>query len=193
MNNTVPVEISARHVHLSEKDARTIFGDDVTLTPTPGWEGKVQYAAIERLAMQGPKGSFPRVAIMLPLYKEFTQIEISLTDARTLGIEVPIRNSRQIAGSPGVKIIGPKGEVDLTEGVIAARRHVHVSDVWAEERGLSKDDMVKLEINSEERKLVFGDVALRIEKGLDHSVVHIDVDEANAAGVTGICEGTVIF
>ena len=193
MNNNVAVEVSARHVHLSEKDSEILFGEGHALTPTPGTENRVQYPAIERLTMQGPRSSFSRVAIMMPLYKEFTQIEVSLTDARALGIEVPVRNSREISGSPGLKIIGPAGEVELATGVIAARRHVHVSDIWAEERGLTKNDVVKLEISSRDRSLVFGDVALRVEKGLRENVAHIDVDEANAAGVSGISEGTVIF
>jgi len=193
MNNVIPVTISARHMHLSEADAQTLFGADVALTPVPGSEGKKQYPAVERVAMHGPKASFPRVAVMLPLYKEFTQIEISLSDARAMGLEAPIRNSKDVVGSPGVKLVGPAGEVDIDQGVIVSRRHIHAPIEWAEERGLKHDQVVKLEIRSDIRSLIFDDVILRVEKGLSRAVAHIDVDEANAAGVSGACEGTVIY
>ncbi len=192
MNNTVGVTVSGRHVHLSEKDAKILFGANVSLTPAPGNEGRPQYPAVERVEIRGPKRAFCHVAIMLPLYKDFTQIEVSLTDARALGLQVPIRNSKEIAESPGVTIIGPAGEVVLTQGVIAAKRHIHVSEAWAAERGLQNNQIVKLAIRSQDRSLVFDDVVLRAA-GAGRSICHIDIDEANAAGVSGMCEGTVIF
>ena len=189
----VPIGISARHIHLSKADAEILFGPGVDLTPVPGTEGRVQYPAIERVAMHSPKASFPRVAVMLPLYKDFTQIEISMSDARVLGLEAPIRMSRDIAGSPGVKLTGPRGEVVLTEGVIIAKRHIHINEDWANELGLTQRKSIKLQIVSAERSLVFDDVMLRIEKKQESAEVHIDVDEANAAGISGAVEGTMIL
>ena len=193
MNNEIPVLISARHIHLSEADARILFGENTVLTPIPGSDGKKQYPAVERVQMVGPKSSFPKVALMLPLYKDFTQVEISMTDARALGLNAPVRLSKQIAGSPGVKLIGPAGEVELNTGVIVAKRHIHVPEEWAQERGLTQNQVVRLALKSKDRSLVFDDVILRIGKGLKRAVAHIDVDEANAAGLSGPGTGNVEF
>ena len=193
MDDTVNVLISARHIHLSQRDAAALFGSDTILTPAPGTEGKKQYPAIERVRVEGPKSAFPKVAIMLPLYKDFTQMELSLTDARALGIDAPIRISKDVAGSPGVKLVGPKGEVTLDCGVIVAKRHVHVPEEWAKERGLVQNQTVRLQLKSGQRSLILDDVVLRIEKGLHHSVAHIDADEANAAGLTGPTTGTLLY
>ncbi len=193
MDNSVNVLISARHIHLSQRDAAILFGPDTVLTPVPGTQGKKQYPAIERVRAEGPKSAFPKVAIMLPLYKDFTQMEISLTDARALGIDAPIRMSKDVAGSPGLKLAGPKGEVELDCGVIVAKRHVHAPEAWAKERGLVQNQIVKLELKSDQRSLILDDVVLRIEKGLQRVVAHIDVDEANAAGLTGPSTGTLLY
>lgn len=190
MDNYVTVDISARHIHLSVSDKDILFGEGYELALRPGTETMKQRPAVERVQIVGPKGQFNAVTILCPLRKE-TQFELSATDCRTLGISAPIRMSGNIAGSAGITVIGPKGQITLEEGAIIAKRHVHVSAAWAKERGLSNGDNIMIEVESDERSLIFKDVIVRIEKDPNQTAkMHIDTDEANAAGLKGIVTGT---
>lgn len=185
MDNSILIDISARHIHLSVADKNTLFGEDHELPLRPGTEDMKQRPAVERVEIVGPKGSFPAVTILCPLRKA-SQFELSSTDCRTLGIKAPVRMSGDIEGTPGILVRGPKGEVHLEKGAIVAKRHVHVSPAWAEERGLKTGDAVLIEVNSEDRSLIFKDVIIRVEKDPNQTAkMHIDTDEANAAGLTG--------
>lgn len=185
MDQQILIDISARHIHLSVDDKNTLFGEDYELPLRPGTEAMKQRPAVDRVEIVGPKGSFRAVTILCPLRKQ-TQFELSATDCRTLGIRAPVRMSGDIEGTPGVLVRGPKGEVQLEKGAIVAKRHVHVSAAWAEERGLKSGDAILIEITSEDRSLIFKDVIVRVEKDPNQvAKMHIDTDEANAAGLSG--------
>lgn len=184
-DNKMIIDISARHLHLSVADKNTLFGEDYELELRPGTESMKQRPAVEKVEVIGPKGVFKTVTILCPLRK-VTQFELSATDCRTLGITAPIRMSGDLKGSAKVRLKGPKGEVELTEGVIIAKRHAHVSADWAKTRDLKDGDNIILDVSSADRSLLFKDVTIRIEKDKDQvAKVHIDTDEANAAGLTG--------
>ena len=185
MDNKLIVDISARHLHLSVADKNKLFGEDYELTLKPGTENMKQRPAIEKVEVIGPKNSFKTVTILCPL-RTSTQFELSATDCRTLGISAPVRMSGDVEGSCGVTLRGPCGEVILSKGAIIAKRHAHVSAAWAKERGLVNNDNIMLDIVSDDRSLTFKDVIVRIEKDPNQTAkVHIDTDEANAAGLTG--------
>lgn len=191
MENQVLVEISARHVHLSKKDLETLFGEGYELTVKKDLSQPGQFACEERVKVIGTKGEFPAVSILGPCRKA-TQIELSLTDARSIGVSAPVRESGDIAGSGACKLVGPAGEVDLTEGVIAAKRHIHATTADAEKMGLTNGQIVQVEIpTSNGRNLTFGDVVVRVSDSYALAM-HIDTDEANAAGMAPNTMGTVI-
>ncbi len=192
MDNSILIDISARHIHLSVDDKNTLFGEDYELALRPGTEAMKQRPAVDRVQIVGPKGSFPAVTILCPLRKT-TQFELSLTDCKTLGIKAPVRMSGDLEGTPGILVRGPKGEVQLEKGVIVAKRHVHVPVAWMEERGLKDRDAIMIEITSEDRSLIFKDVIVHQEKDPNQvPKMHIDTDEANAAGLTGKTYGTYL-
>ena len=136
MDNQVTVEISARHVHLSQADLETLFGKGYELTVKKMLSQPGQYASNERVRVVGAKSEFPAVSILGPVRKA-TQVELSLTDARSIGVTAPVRESGDIAGSGACKLVGPAGEVELTEGVIAAKRHIHATTAWRMARSLA--------------------------------------------------------
>lgn len=175
------VEISARHLHLTQDVVDILFGKGYQLVPavpTPG-----QFCSTARAAVVGPKHTYERVAIMGPC-RNFNQFELSLTDARQIGMEVPIRMSGDIEGTPGIKIVGPEGEVVLDKGVIVAKRHIHMNPLLAEELGIKDGDAVMMKIESEQRTLIFDDTIARISGSpKSKTTAHIDTDEGNAAGV----------
>ena len=180
MGYKVGVGISNKHLHLSEADLETLFGPSAKLTPYKELVQPGQFAAEEKVDIIGPKSSFKGVRIIGPVRPQ-SQVEISMTDARALGIEAPVRESGKLKGSPGVRLAGPAGEVALPEGVIVALRHIHLSPAEAEEAGLKEKDLVDVQTFGT-RPLVFQDVLIR--SGDAHlKEFHVDTDEANAAGL----------
>lgn len=183
MEKKILVETSARHVHLTEADMETLLGKGNTLTVKKMLSQPGQFASNERITLVGPKSSIANVLILGPT-RPATQVEISLTDARALGISVPVRESGDIKGSAGVKLVGPAGEVEIAEGAIAAKRHIHLDPATAEELGVSDKQIVSAKVDTNGRSLIFGDVVVRVNANFAPAV-HIDTDEANAAGCSG--------
>lgn len=173
----VELEASGRHVHVTKEQALQLFGHP--LTPERPLSQPGQYLAKERVTVLGPKGKLEKVAVLGPERKA-GQVEVSLTDARTLGIDVPVRMSGEVKGTPGCTLISPRGEVRLPEGVIAAKRHIHLTPRDAEKFGVKDKQIVRLQTYTA-RPLVFSDVAVRVSSDFA-SFVHLDYDEANACG-----------
>lgn len=173
----VELEASGRHVHVTREQAQTLFGHG--LTPRRPLSQPGQYLANERVTVVGPKGTFENVAVLGPERKE-AQVEISLTDGRTLGVETPVRLSGDVSGTPGVTLIGPAGTVTLNQGVIAAQRHIHLTPEDARNYGVKDKQVVKLQTFTA-RPVIFQDVAVRVSPDFA-SYVHLDYDEANACG-----------
>ena len=183
----VPVEASGRHVHLDAEQARTLFGHG--LTPQRPLSQPGQFLAQERVTVAGPKGVFRNVAVLGPERRE-AQVEISLTDGKTLGVRPPIRQSGDTAGSPGCTLEGPMGRVILERGVIAARRHIHLTPADGKLLGVSDGQVVQLQVFSD-RPVIFGDTVVRISSDFARAA-HLDYDEANACGFTGDELGRII-
>lgn len=173
----VPIEASGRHVHVTEAQAMTLFGH--RLTPDRPLSQPGQYLSKERVTVVGPKGEFHNVAVLGPERKD-AQVEISLTDGKTLGIAPPIRLSGKAEGTPGVTLIGPNGQIKLTHGVMAAQRHIHLSPEEGKRFGVTDKQVVKLQTFTT-RPVVFEDVVVRIHPDF-RAAVHLDYDEANACG-----------
>ena len=173
----VYMEASGRHVHVTEQQARTLFGHK--LTPKRELSQPGQFLSNERVTVIGPKGEFRNVAVLGPERPE-GQVEISLTDGRTLGITPPVRLSGKVADTPGAILVGPEGRVELKQGVIAARRHIHMSPEDARNMGVRDQQVVRLQTFTD-RPLIFDDVVVRVNPGFQTSV-HLDYDEANACG-----------
>ncbi|NLN82373.1 MAG: phosphate propanoyltransferase [Clostridiales bacterium] len=190
MKNQVLVETSARHLHLSQKDLDMLFGEGYSLTNKKDLSQPGQFACAERVDVVGPKRTLEGVTVLGPLRKT-TQIELSMTDARSIGLDAPVRESGDIEGSAGCKLVGPKGEIELKQGVIVAKRHIHMTPEDATEFGVKDKDVVSVKIDSEGRSLVFGDVVVRVSDKFALAM-HIDTDESNAAGVKYGMMGTVI-
>jgi len=189
MGYKVPVGISNKHLHLSEQALATLFGEGHKLTPYKELVQPGQYAAHEQVDIVGPKGSFKNIRIIGPTRPQ-TQVEISMTDARALGIEAPVRESGKLEGSPGIRLVGPKGEVELESGAIVALRHIHLSPEQAREAGLQDKDLVDVKVYGK-RPLIFEDVLIRSGEG-HFREFHIDTDEANAAGVSNNDEAEIL-
>jgi putative phosphotransacetylase len=183
------VEMSARHVHVTERDLETLFGKGASLTPKRELSQPGQYLCEERVDLIGPKKTIANVSILGPTRPE-TQVEVSLTDARTLGVEAPIRMSGDVKGSGAVTIKGPVGEVTLTEGVIAAKRHIHMTPEDAEKMNLKDGQTVSVKIGGE-RGLVFDETVLRVSKKFA-TAMHIDTDEANAVALPRDAVGFIL-
>ncbi len=173
----VPLEASGRHVHVTKEQSLALFGHP--LTPKRPLSQPGQYLANERLTVVGPKGEFQNVAVLGPERKE-AQVEISLTDARTLGLDAPIRISGDVKDTPGARLTGPRGSVELSHGVIAARRHIHLTPEDAARFGVRDKQTVKLQTYTQ-RPVIFEDVSIRVSPDFA-SFVHLDYDEANACG-----------
>ncbi len=184
------VETSARHVHLTEEHIKALFGEGASLTHKKDLSQPGQFACEERVTVVGPKKSIPNVIILGPA-RPASQVEVSLTDARTLGVTAPVRESGDIAGSGACRLVGPCGEVELSEGVIAAKRHIHLTPADAEKFGVSDKQIVSVKIESDGRSLVFGDVVVRVSPKFA-AAMHIDTDESNAACAFGECWGEII-
>ncbi len=190
MKKTVLVEISARHVHVSEADLEVLFGKGYQLTPKKDLSQPGQYACEERVTIVGPKKELAGVSILGPCRKD-TQVELSLTDARSIGVKAEIRESGDIEGTAGCKLVGPKGEVEISCGVIAAKRHIHMTPEDAENYGIVDKQIVSVKIPTEGRALVFDDVVARVSPSYKLAM-HLDTDEANAAAIPGSIEGEII-
>ena len=173
----IPLEASGRHVHVTAEQAQTLFGHG--LTPERPLSQPGQYLARERLTVIGPKGRFDNVAVLGPERKA-AQVELSLTDGRALGITLPVRPSGDVEESPGCILSGPRGQVAIRQGVIAAQRHVHMTPEDASAMGVQDQQVVNLQVYTD-RPLVFGDVLVRVSKDFA-TFAHLDYDEANACG-----------
>ncbi len=180
MDNKILVEVSARHIHLTQADVEKLFGKGHQLTKKKDLSQPGEFACEERVTVVGPKKELANVSILGPT-RPASQVELSATDARSIGIAAPIRESGDVAGSGACKLIGPAGEIDLPEGVIVAKRHIHMLPEDAEKFGVENKEIVKTAIKTDERSLIFDDVVVRVSPkyGL---AMHIDTDEGNAAG-----------
>ncbi len=190
MSMEVLVETSARHIHLSKEALETLFGAGYELTKKKDLSQPGQYACAERVDVVGPKKTIAGVSILGPVRPE-TQVELSLTDARSIGVSAPVRESGDIAGSGACKLVGPCGEVEISEGVIAAMRHIHMTTADAARMGLTDKQIVEVKIPCEGRTLTFGDVVVRVSDKYALAM-HIDTDESNAAGVAPGTMGIII-
>ena len=184
------VETSARHVHVTEETLEILFGKGATLTKKKDLSQPGQYACEERVTVVGPKKEIPNVSILGPT-RPADQVELSATDARSIGCAIAIKESGEVAGTPACKLVGPCGEVELKEGVIVAKRHIHMIPETAEKLGLQNKDVVWVKIETPERKAILGDVVVRVsDKFAD--AMHIDTDESNAIGATPNLMGEII-
>lgn len=176
------VETSARHVHVTKETLEILFGKDAALTKKKDLSQPGQFACEERVTVVGPKKSLANVSILGPC-RGADQVELSATDARSIGLPIAIKESGDIAGTPGCKLIGPCGEVEIKEGVIVAKRHIHLVPETAEKLGVKNKDIVWVKIETPERKAVLGDVVIRVSENFADAM-HIDTDESNAVGAT---------
>ncbi len=184
----VEIEASGRHVHVTKEDAMKLFGHDLTEDRPLSQPG--QYLAKERVTVQGPKGSLEKVAVLGPCRPE-SQIELSVTDGRIVGIKPPVRLSGRIDHTPGATLIGPQGTVSLPAGVIAAQRHIHMTPEDAKLQGVSDGETVRLKTMTE-RPVVFEDMVVRVRKDFA-TYVHLDYDEANACGFSDGDLGRIVI
>lgn len=190
MEKTVMVETSARHVHVTEETLEILFGKGYQLTKKKNLSQPGQFACEERVQVIGPKNSFPAVSILGPT-RPADQVELSASDARSIGVAAPVRESGDIAGSGACKLVGPKGEVELKEGVIIAKRHIHMTPEDAENYGVKDKQVVSVKIDSPERSLVFGDVVVRVSPKFKLAM-HIDTDESNAVMAGRDATGVIV-
>ncbi|WP_217557438.1 phosphate propanoyltransferase [Paenibacillus sp. GbtcB18] len=176
----IPIGISARHIHLKPEHITRLFGEGYELTVLKDLSQPGQFAAGETVAVVGPKGRFDKVRILGPA-RNISQLEISRTDAFALGVNPPVRESGNIEGTPGIKIVGPKGELELEEGVIVAARHIHFHTEDAKKWGIEDKQRLRVRVETD-RPVIFEDVIARVSDqfALD---MHIDTDEGNAAGL----------
>jgi len=178
MSNKILIETSARHIHVSAEALEILFGKGAELTKKKDLSQPGQYACEERVTIVGPKKQLANVSILGPV-RPATQVELSATDARSIGVPAVIRESGDIAGTPGCKIIGPAGEIEINEGVIVAQRHVHMIPETAEKLGLKNKDVVWVKAETNGRTAVLGDVVVRVSENFADAM-HIDTDESNA-------------
>ena len=179
MGYEVKIGLSNKHLHLQKEHIEILFGKGHELTPTKPLVQPGQFACEEKVDIVGPKNTLKGIRVLGPARPE-TQVEVAMTDARTLGIKAPVRESAKLEGTPGCKIVGPCGEVEIDHGVIVALRHVHLSPAQAEEAGVKDKDIVSIKIEGE-RGLVFNNVLVRSGDAHEREV-HLDTDEGNAAG-----------
>ena len=180
MGFKVEVGVSNKHIHLTEADLAKLFGAGHKLTVKKNLKQTGEFASEEVLDVAGPKGTLKSVRVLGPVRKE-SQVELAITDARSIGLTLPVRQSGVLENTPGVKLIGPKGEVNMARGAIIALRHIHLSPAEAAEAGLKDKDIVTVKTTGS-RPLVFGDVLIRVGNFIKE--FHVDTDEANAAGIT---------
>ena len=194
------VETSARHVHVTQETLEVLFGKGAELEVRAMLSQPGQFVSKQRVNVVGYKTDkatgqkieavLKNVSILGPVRKA-NQVELSATDARSIGIAAPIRESGDTKGSAPCKLVGPAGEEELEEGVIVAKRHIHMTPADAEEFGVTNGQIVKLEMNTPERSLTFGDVVVRVRDDFALAA-HIDTDESNAACAGGTVYGKLI-
>lgn len=190
MDRNILIEVSARHVHLNQRDLIALFGENYSLTIKKMLSQPGQFAAQEKVTIVGPKKELANVSILGPTRSK-TQVELSATDARTIGIQAPIRESGNTVQSAPCRIVGPNGSVEISEGVIIAKRHIHLTPKDAMLYGLKDKDNVSVKVTTSDRSLIFGDVVIRVRDDFS-SAMHIDTDEANAAGIAGETVGIIL-
>ena len=189
MENKFIVETSARHIHLTAEAVEILYGKGAELIVKKMLSQPGQFAcANEKIQLVGPKGSL-MVSVLGPVRKD-NQVELSFTDARALGITPPVRESGDVAGTPGIKLVGPAGELEIAEGCIVAKRHIHMTPADAEAFGVSDKEIVKVRIDSA-RSLIFDDVVVRVSPKFALAM-HIDTDECNAAAAFGQVWGSIV-
>lgn len=184
------IEVSARHVHVTTEDLETLFGKGYQLTPKKDLSQPGQYAAAERVDLVGPRSTLKNVSILGPV-RSASQVEVSMSDARTLGLNPSIRESGNIDGTIGVQLVGPVGSVTLDKGLIVAKRHVHLTPEAAEAQGVVNGQVVGVKVHTDDRSMTFGDVVIRVSEKFAPAM-HIDTDEANAAGITSTAWGEIV-
>lgn len=186
------IETSARHIHLSRSNFEVLFGSGAELTVQKELSQPGEFLSTARLEVVGPKNKFAKVAVLGPLRAQ-TQVEVSLTDSINLGLTVPIRSSGDLAGTPGCILIGPNGRLEIPYGVIIAKRHIHMDPGSAKDYNLSNGQIVKTAVHTAHRSLTFENVIVRISENFAPAM-HIDTDEANAAGiVSGPTYGKILI
>lgn len=186
----IMVETSAHHIHVCRETLDVLYGKDYQLTNKKDLSQPGQFACAEKVKVVGPKGEMS-MSILGPERKD-DQVEVSLTDARKLGLTSPVRESGDIADTPGCKLVGPNGEVEISQGVIAAKRHIHLDPETAEQFGLKDKQIVSVKVGEGSgRETVFGDVVIRVNPSYAPAM-HIDTDESNAAGLAGTVDGEII-
>ena len=184
------VETSARHVHLTAEAFATLFGEGKEQTVQKVLSQPGQFASEERVTIVGPKKSLSNVSILGP-FRKANQVELSATDARSIGIVAPIRESGDVAGSGACKIVGPEGEIEISEGVIVAKRHIHLTPADAEEMGVKDKDVVWVRLDTDGRKAILGDVVCRVSDSYALAM-HIDTDESNAVSAPRELYGEIV-
>ena len=190
MENKILVETSARHVHLTKEAVAALYGEGAELIVKKMLSQPGQFAtANDKLKLVGPKGEM-MVSVLGPT-RPANQVELSFTDARTLGLKgVPVRESGDVAGTPGIKLVGPAGEIDIDEGCIIAKRHIHMTPADAEGLGVTNGEVVKVLVKSD-RTTIFDDVVVRVSPNYALAM-HIDTDECNAAAAFGEIYGEIV-
>lgn len=190
MSKNFIIETSARHVHVTQEHLEILFGKGYELTKKKDLSQPGQFACEERVTVVGPKKELAGVSILGPV-RPATQVELSATDARSIGIAAPIKESGDIAGSGACKLIGPAGEVEISEGVIVAKRHIHLTPADAEELGVKDKDVVWVKVATPERSAVLGDVVCRVSESYARAM-HVDTDESNAVGAPRELYGEIV-
>ena len=183
------VEVSAHHIHLNEEAVNTLFGEGYQLQHKVELSQPGQFACQEKVTVRTEKGEMT-MRVLGPTRSK-NQIEISLTDTRKLGVPGVVRDSGNVAGTPGCTLVGPKGELKIDEGIIVAKRHVHMTPKDAAAYGVKDGDIVSVKIDTPERSLIFGDTLIRVSNNYALAM-HLDTDEANAAGIKGTSQGEIV-
>ena len=191
MSNQVLVETSARHVHLTREALEILFGEGYELTPKKWLSQPGEFASTSRVDVVGSRKTLAGVSVLGPV-RRVNQVELSLTDARSIGVEAPVRESGNVAGSGACRLVGPKGEIELTEGVIAAKRHIHMNPAEAAEAGVQDKQVVSVRVDTNGRSLTFDDVVVRVSDRFALAM-HIDTDESNACAVAPGVMGEILL
>ena len=190
MSQKILVETSARHVHVTQEVLEALFGAGHQLVSKKDLSQPGQFASTDKVKVVGPKGELA-MSILGPC-RDHNQVEVSFSDARALGVSAPVRESGDIANSAPCKLVGPAGEVELKEGVIVAKRHIHMTPKDAEELGVTNGEIVSVKCESKfDRHLIFGDVVVRVSPKYALAM-HIDTDECNAGGLAGVVYGEIV-
>ena len=190
MSQKILVETSARHVHVTQEVLESLFGACHQLVSKKDLSQPGQFASTDKVKVVGPKGELA-MSILGPC-RDHNQVEVSFSDARALGVSAPVRESGDIASSAPCKLVGPAGEVELKEGVIVAKRHIHMTPKDAEELGVTNGEIVSVKCESKfDRHLIFGDVVVRVSPKYALAM-HIDTDECNAGGLAGEVYGEIV-